>query len=182
MFKLITEEKQKLIRKEYLLRRTIIMVAAFAAVLIVGIVGLFPSYILSNSRYSEVLSRTEILKTSQTQSERNELLEWLKSTTNKLVFLSPSLDTDRPVEIFKNFLNEDRLGIKITSLSWKKNGEKITVIISGVASDRQKLLNFEQEINSSGEFSKFSLPVSQYAKEKDIDFQITVSPIANKEQ
>lgn len=182
MFKLITEERQKEVRKEYVLRRTVVMICGVIMILIVGMVGLFPAYILSSSRYSEIVSRTEILKTSKTQAERNELLTALKSTTNKLVFLSPVLDTDRPQKFFRNFLDENQEGIKITSLSWKRNGDKITLIISGVASDRQKLLSFEQAINSSGSFTKFSLPVSQYAKEKDIDFQITTSPLDNKEQ
>jgi hypothetical protein len=180
MFKLIGDESKKKVRKEYVLRRGIVMVAALAALVVMAIVALFPAYIISDSQYSEILARSEIIRLSEKQNERADLLTWLKDTNTKLSYLSPELDTDRPIELFKVFLTEENEGIQITSLSWKrekeKDKEKLTFIVSGVASDRQKLIRFESAINTSGKFAKVSLPVSQFAKEKDIDFQMTVTP------
>lgn len=177
MFKLISEQEKKKVNKEYVLRRAIVMAAALSGVLVVAIVGLFPSYLLSDSRHAEALARSEILKISEKQEERADLSAWLKDTNNKLALLSPALDTDRPNQLFKIFIDDEVGGIKVTSLLWKKEKEKVSLVVSGVADTRQDLIRFEGIINSSGKFTQVSLPVSQFAKEKEIDFQLTVVPL-----
>jgi len=46
MFKLLTEEERRKVVHEYALRRTIVMFLALILVLVVGIIGFLPSYIL----------------------------------------------------------------------------------------------------------------------------------------
>ncbi len=178
MFKLLTEDGQKKVEREYKTRRTIVMLLAFILVLIVGVIGLLPSYILSNIREKEALTRVKILSNSNLEGENGaELQAWLVETNRRLKALSPKLDTDRPSNFVEQVLEQKLAGIRITALTWLRSKDKITLSVTGVAEDRQKLVMFENKINSSGYFSNVTLPISDLAKDKDILFQIKFSPI-----
>ena len=163
---------------EYRARRSILMLLSFILVLVVGVIGLLPSYILSNVREKEALERVRILGNSNAGGEDGaDLQAWLLETNRRLKALSPSLDVDRPSGFVDKVLEQKISGISITGLTWLRVKDKITLSINGVAQDRQKLVMFENNIKSSGHFSNVTLPISDLAKDKDIVFQIKFSPI-----
>lgn len=177
MFKLLTEEERQKVAREYVAHRVVVMLSTFVLVLSVGIIGLLPSYVLSNARQSEVLERVRIMNSSgQQKGDELELQAWLIETTKKLQALSPELDTDRPSDFIDKVLSQRTMGVRITSFLLAKVKDKTTLSIGGIASDRQALIRLEDRINTSGYFSEVVLPVSNLAKDKDIDFQIKFSP------
>ena len=178
MFKLLTEEGRDKVRREYRTRRTILMLLALILVLVAGVVGLLPSYMLSNIREKEALERVKILSNANIGSENGvELQTWFLETNRRLKALSPVLDTDRPSNFIDKVLEQKVTGIKITGLSWVKAKDKTNLSVSGVADDRQRLVMFEGKISSSGYFSNVTLPISDLAKDRNITFQIKFSPI-----
>lgn len=176
MFKLLTEEERYKVRREYIMRRAIVMLSAFILVLIVGVIGLLPSYVLSNARQNEVLERNRIISSSKQHEDNSDLEAWLVGINNELQILSPKLDTDRPSDFIDKILDERTSGVRITEFSWIKTKGGVTLSVSGVGRDRQTLIAFENSINSSGQFSNVVLPISNLAKDRDIDFQIKFSP------
>jgi hypothetical protein len=175
MFKLLTDETKEKVRHEYVRRRTVVMLSAFIVVLIVGIIGLMPSYLLSNIRQNEVVEQTRILSDTGQTGDESSLQTWLDETNHKLEVLSPTLDSDRPSIFIDQLLEVKNAGIRITGFSWTKLEEKITLTISGVAQDRVTLISFQDNLNASGHFSEVILPLSNLAQDKDLDFQITFS-------
>ena len=176
MFKLLTDEERKKVAHEYALRRVIVMLSALILVLVVGIIGLLPSYILSSARENEVLERMRIMESAGERGDESELQAWLRETNRELEVLSPELDTDRPSDFIGRILDQRVTGARITGFSWVKAEDKIALLVSGVALDRQTLITFEDRINASGYFSKVTLPISNLARDRDIDFQIKFSP------
>lgn len=178
MFKLLTEKGRKLVMREYTLRRTIIIISALSLVLIVGLIGLMPSYLLSNTRLEEVLERTRIMDDlGLGEKQDQEAQTWLVSMNKKLKLLSPKLDADRPSQDFIAKIMEQKTpDIKITTFSWIKTKGKVALSINGLASSRQALISFEDRIIASDHFSEVTLPISDLAKDKDINFQIKFSP------
>ena len=65
MFKLLTEEEKYKVAHEYAVRRVIVVLFALVLVVAVGIIGLLPSYVLSNARYNEAFERTKNLNNSE---------------------------------------------------------------------------------------------------------------------
>ena len=175
MFKLLTEEERYKVRREYSMRRAIVMLLALILVLVVGVIGLLPSYVLSNGRHNEVLERARIANSSKQHEDNSDLEVWLVEIDNELEILSPKLDTDRPSSFIDKVLDEKITGVRLTGFSWTKVKGGVTLSISGVARDRQALIAFENNINSSGQFSNVALPISNLAKDRDIDFQIKFS-------
>ena len=180
MFKLLTEEERQLVQHEYLVRRFIVMLWALIIVLLVGIVGFLPSYILSNARQSEVLVRMESISKVKREGDEVSLKTWFSKMTSRLRVLSPALDTDRPSDFVHAVLEQKIPGMRITDFSWIRESrdnekEKVVLSINGLASDRQTLLAFKDHINTSGVFSEVILPISDLAKDKDIAFQLKFS-------
>ena len=176
MFKLLTDEEKQKVAHEYSVRRAVVVLLALILVLVVGIIGLLPSYILSDARQNEVLERTRIMGSVGQRGDEKDLQTWLRETNRKLQILSPELDTDRPSIFIERVLDQKVLGARITGLSWIRAEDKITLSVNGVALDRQALIAFENSINSSGYFSEATLPISNLARDRNIDFQIKFSP------
>lgn len=176
MFKLLTEEQRQKVAREYARRRAIIILSALIIVLVAGIIGLLPSYVLSEARQNEALERTKVMDSAGQREDRSDLQVWLKETNRKLQVLSPALDTDRPSDFIEGILGQKIAGIRLTDFSLVRMKEETTLSINGMARDRQTLITFENRINSSGYFSEVALPISNLAKDKDIDFQIKFKP------
>ena len=176
MYKLLPEKAREKVKYEYLLRRSVVMVGAFVLVLVVAIVGLFPSYILSKALQKEVAERTQTLGL-EPEPEAVVWESWLTGIKLKLKLLAPKLDEDRPSTLLAQVIAERGSGIKINSFSWVKGESKSELAVTGVAADRQALLAFENKLNSSKRFSAVTLPVSNLAKDRDISFEFKLSPI-----
>ncbi len=177
MLKLLTEEERKKVAHEYHLRRGALIIVALVSILVIGVIGLLPSYILSNIRYEEALEWDRVVDNSSLKEDEVELQVWLAETNRRLTALSPKLDVDRPSDFIKKVLDQKINGISITNFSWGKVAGKVTLSVSGEASNRQALVAFKDRLSDSGHFSDVILPISDLAKDKEISFQIKFSPI-----
>lgn len=176
MFKLLTDEKRKEIEREYTIRRAIVFLFCLTLVLIVGVIGLLPSYLLSQTRLDEAARDTAVTLMSL-RGDEEELRSWLAEVNIVLKTIDPALDADYPSEFFERIISAKVPGVRITGLSWSKEKSKPVLLVNGVANDRQALVSFENKIKSSKYFSDATLPVSNLAKDKDIDFQMKFSPV-----
>lgn len=176
MFKLLTEEERQKVVHEYVMHRAIVILYSFILVLVIGIIGLLPSFVLSNARQNDMLERTRILGNSGEEKDELDLQAWLKEVNLKLQILSPALDTERPSDFIDRILDQKITGISITDFSLRKVKDKTTLSVNGLALDRQSLITFENRISSSKYFSGVTLPISNLAKDRNIDFQIKFSP------
>jgi hypothetical protein len=172
MYKLLPEKARENVRREYLLRRTVVMLAATILVLVVAMVGLFPSYVLSKAEQKEVLEGVKSVGLSDFGSAGDDIDTWLTQINLKLKVLSPRLDEDRPSLAILEVISDKKSGVRLTGFNWMKSEGKTALFVTGVAEDRQALLAFETKLNDSGAFSAVTLPVSNLAKDKDINFEI----------
>ena len=177
MLKLLTEEERGKVSREYHLRRAAVIVVALVSILVIGIIGLLPSYILSNTRHKEALEWDRVVDNSSLKEDEKALQAWLTETNRRLTTLSPKLDVDRPSNFVKKVLEQKISGISITHFSWGKVAGKVVLSVSGEASNRQALVAFKDRLSASGYFSDVALPVSDLAKDKEISFQIKFLPI-----
>jgi len=177
MFKLLTDKTREKVEHEYIIRRVIVMLSGLILVSLIGVIGLLPSYVLSNARLNEVLERTRIINSLGRGDDEPDLRGWLLETNQKLKILSPKLDTDRPSDVIEKIVDQSLKGLRITGFLWTKVEGGVTLSVNGVAQDRQTLITFENRLNDSGHFSEVTLPISNLAKDKDIDFQIKFSPL-----
>lgn len=173
MFKLLTDEARRKVSHEYALRRAMLAIAGLSVVLVVGIVALVPSYVISLAHINAAKERTIALQNSPTREKSKELVASLEGINLKLKTLAPGTP-DMPYEYFLKVIDVKPKGVKLNNFSWLKDKKSVTISIQGTANSRQDLLDFENRLNSSGNFSKAILPVSNFAKDKDIDFDLSL--------
>lgn len=176
MFKLLTEEEKHKVEGEYSLRRAIVMIAGLIFVCAVGIIGLMPSYLLSNIRKDEAEDRMRILAQSGLIEDTSEAEVWLSKVNQKLKALDPALDLDPPSALIAEILEKKINGISITNITLSKVKSKVTISVNGVAEDRQTLITFRDSISVSESFSSVVLPISNLTQDRDISFEIKLSP------
>ncbi|MDB5266808.1 MAG: hypothetical protein JWN89_623 [Parcubacteria group bacterium] len=180
MFKLLNDETRIIAVKEYSRRRMVVILFLFCTLVLIAIFGIFPSYTVSSSRKEIAMSRIEVLKKSPSSEDGRTLEKWLGLTNKKLTVLSPDASTDEPYEIFQKIIAAKPAGVSLLGLRWDKTGTAVTISLSGIARDRQALLALQEALNSSKSFSKAVLPVSSFAKDKDLEFELSISPIMKK--
>lgn len=170
MFKLLTEESRAKVAGEYKLRRYVVIGASLCAALAMTLTGLFPSYILSKVKQDEA----KALSQAFLAGEREDLGAWLADFNRKLRVLSAGAAQSQASLAMERALAQKSVGIRINQLKWgEAEGGELTLI--GVATDRQALLAFEKRLKDSGNFSEVILPVSNLAKERDINFQMNLT-------
>lgn len=179
MFKLLTEQASLKVSSEYAIRRMSLILLALIAVLIIGLVGLLPSFVLSGARKLELEIGVEMLNKNPINQTGSDPLSWLSYMNTKLQILSPLLDETRPSDFINKVMEKKSLGIRLTNFAWVDDKGQPTLSISGVAQDRQALLSFEGALKSSQYFSDVALPVSNLAKDRNISFQIKLSLASN---
>jgi len=177
MFKFLSDEQSVRVKGEYRLRRLVMVVFLLVICLTILLISLIPAYVTSYSRQTEAESLINTLNQSPTVKEGQSLQTWLVNINKKLSALSPDKNMDMPYELFVKVLDNKVNGVRITGLSYRKVGKVSTLFIAGVARDRQVLLSFEDKLNLSKQFSKVNIPASTFAKDKDINFEINMTPI-----
>ena len=181
MYKLLNDKTRKEVQSEYSMRRTAVILSGLLIIFVVGIICLLPSYLLSNSRFNEVMQRSEINDFTKAIREEDDPRLWLNETNQKLALFNPALDKDRPSLAIEKLLAERQSGITVGNFVWRKVGENVVLTVWGRARDRQAVITLGNRVNDSGAFSKVVFPISNLAKDKDIDFQINLTPAPSQQ-
>lgn len=174
MFKLLPEQTKKKIEKEYRLRRTVVLAFTLSLVLVIFAVGAFPSYLISHSRVEEARAKASASIESAT-SKDNEVLGMLAEEVRTKISLLSSTNTGKPYESFREAAILAPEGIKIRSFRLEYVERNGTLVLDGIAANRKALLDYQKILQSSGTFTGADLPVSQFAKDKDIEFTLTLT-------
>ncbi len=176
MFKLLTDNSRVKAKKEYFLRRLIVGLGGVCLILFIGVVALLPSYIISKSRMNEAKTKIDALNNQSSTQDAHALVEWMDELNKEISSLSQVDEKALPYELFVKIINSKPDGIIINSFVMKKDLKSTTISIAGMAKGRKDLYDFENILNNSGNFSEVSIPVSNFAKNSDINFQFNLSP------
>jgi len=183
MFNLLPEEQKKIIYKEYR-QRLLIPISFF-----LGICGMVVFFVLSPSLFVVNLKHASLVeKQTKLESENPELLNIkeleseIEKQKAKIDVINSSKGTE-PVEIIEKILASITSKISIDSISLEVKESNVRVSLQGHSSDRESLLNFSRKIEQEKIFSEVNLPVSDLAKESDIDFSMSfVKEIKHEEK
>jgi hypothetical protein len=176
MYKLLTEEQKKNVAEEYALRRTALLLWTVISLSVIAMVGFFPSYILSQARHREVAERLQIMGDLGLSAEDQELKEWVTDFNLKQKTLSAQGESDHPAFLIEEVVAARTSGIRLTSFEWKKEEGRPVLAVAGIARDRQALVAFEASLNAHNRFGEVALPIANLARDKDIGFQVRLSP------
>ena len=141
----------------------------------IGVLGLLPAYLLSEARLNSLRDQYTFLQASVASLTSDTSATPLTSLKRKLDVLSKEKNDARLTDAVLSVLSYRGEGVVLTSFDYGTTGVTSSLKLRGVAKDRESLLSFERALRQDGRFEKVELPVSNLVREKDIEFDLTLS-------
>ncbi|MFZ2522055.1 MAG: PilN domain-containing protein [Minisyncoccia bacterium] len=174
MFNLLPDSIKQEVQVEYQLRRTTVVLVFLIVIQISTLIFLFPSWILSNTKQSGLLLQLEKIEVSSLSSDAVKIQEKIKSINNELNLLNTSLEYPKFSTIVDKIISKKSSSIKLNSFSYS-GGKTWVITIKGIALTRESLVSFVDSLKSDSQFKSVDLPVSNLAKNKNIDFSVILN-------
>ena len=176
MINLLPREDKVFIKKEYLSRLFVVIGIFFARAVFISVVFLAPTIFLLNG-YKSDLSRQVILSSGQAEViDTQNIISEIKKLNSRISVLKSSQEKSDLSFIIEKIIEMKTKGVKIIGLNYEgmKSEEKGKISMSGIAQERQDLLDFIDLLKK--EFSEEDVlsPVSNLLNEKNTSFSLTI--------
>jgi hypothetical protein len=176
IFNVLTKDLKDDVRKEYRTRRFILYFLALDLSLVLFLILLIPSY-FSLSLYKQNLSLDAYnLKNSKEFKDADSTIQDFEITNRYLdvLVLKEATGGIKISDIIKTFLDKKNSSLLIKEVLYSKTSDSdFNIVIRGLARDRESLISFTKALSENNAF-KVDLPVSNFTKDKNIDFTFTV--------
>ncbi|HEY4490261.1 MAG TPA: hypothetical protein VJC12_03350 [Candidatus Paceibacterota bacterium] len=175
MFNLLPDEDKKKVLNEYSLRRIAITLLFLFVSGLIALIAIFPSKLLSESKSRSIEKEVSFSKTSETLVEETALSARVSEIKSKLIALKGDELTTK-VNLIDRIVNKRDSRIQIISFTYNSGDDKSSgsIVLYGVAQDREALLNFLKNLKTEELFKDANLPVSNFTKERNLDFTIEI--------
>ena len=175
MFNVLPENLKNDIRKEYKIRLVIVTLSLFVALQMFFVVSLFPTWLSSLYKEKEVSSLIKKEQESELSRDVKNISEIIDSTNKKLFALNDTLEYPEVIPVYREIISNKVSGIKLTEFSYLSTASSsATVSLRGVSFSRENLVSFVKKLEESNKFSEVVSPVSNLAKQKNIEFVISL--------
>lgn len=176
MLELLPNTQKKALKREYFLR---LLIAVFLLLSVVGtlsLVSLSPSYFLSVEK-EKIVSQTfeKLEKSNKSIAEDKMLQSDIKNSQEMLILLKPPERLISINGLISKIIDKKNSGIRIDEIaatSYKKG--QYQILVKGNAINRDILKSFVENLKNGGLFDSVDLPISNFTKIADIDFNITL--------
>jgi Tfp pilus assembly protein PilN len=165
------EEKNKIQQEKQLREFLILAFTFFSALLCLGLI----LFLIKIDLESKLALQQTILEQRKDEFDSSEAVE----VENEVVFLNQLLDQANSFYQDKTYLTDvlEQLsqalpqGISLNTLSYKQANNQIS--LSGIAVDREALLELKNNLESNPNFKKIYFPSSNWVSPQDINFLVS---------
>ncbi|MEK9182168.1 MAG: hypothetical protein AAB781_01100 [Patescibacteria group bacterium] len=175
MLELLPNAQKKSIKKEYFLRLSVVALSFSLTAGILFLVSLLPSYFLSSVKKNSVSQGFENKK-SASAALGEDLLVAVRNSKEMLALLKPADGKFSMQDSIVKIISKKNSGVKIDGISMNhsKNGQ-YRISLRGTSKNRELLKSFAESLRAEKEFNGVDLPISNFTKISDIDFNITLN-------
>ena len=175
MINLLPIEEKKKIHRDYVFRLLAVALGVVSVSAVIGIVTLFPSYFISDFQKRAAIEEAERTRKTNAEGDQENIASLLKEAQQKLEILSPESEKVFLRTIFDTAIGYKPDTVALTGMVYQEGSEgKLTFIMNGIADNREDLLVFSQNLKRDALFDDVELPVSNLAKDRNINFTLTV--------
>jgi len=172
MFTLLPSESRKTLATEYRQRYIVVLLAAVCIFLVIAGILFLPSYLLSKVQAKDSQLKKEALKNSTLFAEEGTLLKNLQGIGNEVTLAK--IVEPAPSDVIIKVGQYKPAGVSLNHFSYVYSQSGSTLSISGVADDRQTLINFNDSLKKEKEFQSVDFPISNLSSGKNIVFTISI--------
>lgn len=174
MINLIPPVVRKAIVKEYWVRVISVFLCIVSAVVLVSAVFLSPVYVLVSSQvdvYSQS-ANDAALRVAEYDVSASALVA-ANGMAQKIIELHETDNFSDAVLLLES-LQGNNIVLEGFVFNREKDGNLAPVQVTGKALTRQSLADFRDKLLAQSTISEVNLPISNLAKDKDIDFSLSV--------
>lgn len=173
---LLPPERSSAIARGYRYRLAVVALIFVGSLMIVAAILLVPTYVflVGSARVKEVqLAHVKSTLSASDEAALSARLTALSNDAKSLIALSGKPAVSK---IMSSILAVPRPGISLSNFTYAPAVGKnsATLALSGVATTRDSLRNYQLALESAPFVSAANVPVSAYAKDTNISFVITV--------
>lgn len=175
MLNILPSQQKVLVKREYIRRRVVVALSFLVFALIVSLALLSPSYFLTQVKAKIVRNELEVTKQKlYAELPSDETMKSLSVAVKHAEALRPLTKPVSVYELLRIFESKPE-SIKITNIAYAKlDADMSSVTLRGMAENRESLTSFGRTLENRVEFVSVDLPVSNFVKERDIDFSMTI--------
>ena len=175
MFTFLTGEYRDRAIREYRLRRLSIFLGLLAVILVIAISLSIPTFIILKTK-KDILEKTNVAISASTEKDSSETETEISALNEKLKAINSSGANTSIVSVLLRLfsLRGSEIHIKDISLSREDNENTGKINVSGQADSRDALVTFSKRLQGEPTFSSVELPVSSFAKSKDIPWNMSI--------
>lgn len=176
MINLLPEKEKKQLKQEYIFRLLIVSFSLVSILALVASLFLAPSYKYSVLKESITQNNLETFNAQNPQIDIENLNNEIAITNKKLSFIiSKKSNISVSEDVIEKILALRTAGISFNHLSYNFIDEKnISINIIGVATNRTSLRSLKDALTADPLFASVDLPISNFIKPTDIDFNISL--------
>jgi hypothetical protein len=180
MINLMPIEEKKKMRNNFFSRLLVAVFFMFGFLGFIAAVAILPSFFVSYAKKQTVARNLEIQKNQKMPEVDQQAQMAVTDLNNKLGLIEKAMNNKYVFsqKIVNEILSRQTDGIKITKIFYENDpfkGKKIA--LSGVAGSREQLLQFRQAFESSNVFSNVNLPISNFVKGQNIQFNLELTAL-----
>lgn len=173
---LLSEDRVRALKREYLLRVLTTTAILGSALIIVHATLLVPSYMYLFEELKARTAHLQSLTSAFASSEGQEMGARLAVLNERAQRIDTLTKTPSGSLLVRNILAVPHENIRITGFSLSRTDEmQASLRIVGVSSSREALRRFHEKLTKLSFVSRADLPLSVYAQESDIAFSIALS-------
>lgn len=176
MFNLLPDNLRNKIKKDYRFRLSIVVLLFIILTQVSFLIFLFPSWLISYYREKDYLVKNDEISKNISAIPVASTTAVIKSLNEKLLNINNVLDYPEILPIIDQIILAKTSSIRIADISYTVNDSKSGVInINGMGDKRDSIVAFTDNLRKIDSFSKVDLPISNLAKDKNIDFSISIN-------
>jgi len=173
MFNVLPKKLKDQIKKQYNLRRFIVTLNFIIFIQIFILVAFLPSWFVSFYKQRDVSSEVAKAQDDLLVNEVSKLSVEINSINKKLEVIKTTQTGFSPTQILDDIVEQKSSSISINEITYIKSGaNEVQVTLGGTARERDSLLSFVRKLEASKLFSKVDSPISNYTKDRDINFSL----------
>ncbi len=175
---LIPQSEKNTLKKGFKARFAIVANNLLSISFVFGCAMLLPAYFLAESHINAISLNSSVKE--ENQDDIKNTLQIPDEINSKLAFMESYVQNPPTLGYISSIVSYLPDKVKINSISLDRKTKKgITVVVSGVAANRDSLVSFGNSLKSSKDFDSVDVPVSSFTKDKDLPFLMTIF-IANE--
>jgi hypothetical protein len=155
-------------------RLLIVFLLLFSGTMVLFSIYLLPSYFLSRGKVSIAEEKVRFLDSYVNKSEESGVGTIIRETNEKIKALKTTEDF-QVSELLTLISSEKNRSVQITGFTLRRGTDDISIFVNGTALSRAGLIAFNEALKSIGKFSEVELPISNLAKNENINFNIKIN-------